>query len=92
MYHGPGQYLHYKGGRYEVQGLAFHERSKEGGFEPTDPDHQLVVYRPLSPGSLLEGTAVTFWLRPLADFNAEVDREHGKVPRFIKLGEVHADR
>lgn len=86
-YSGPGRYLHYKGGEYLVLGLAFHERSKEVGFEPSDPDHQDVVYRPLTPGSLLEGTDVTFWLRPRRDFDAWVEREHGYVPRFVRTGD-----
>lgn len=82
-YVGPGRYRHYKGGEYDVVGLGFNERSKEVDFSPEDPVHQVVVYRPLTPGSLLDDTTVTFWLRPRRDFDAMVEREHGPVPRFV---------
>lgn len=78
-YAGPGRYRHYKGGEYEVVGLAFNERSKESDFSPTDPLHQEVVYRPLTPGSLLDDTEVTFWLRQRRDFDAMVDRVEGAM-------------
>lgn len=87
-YAGPGRYRHYKGGEYEVLGLALHESML----------YRLVVYRPLTPGSKLDGTPVLFWARPLDDFNAQVPQDgarldftkgevqHGyQVPRFAKI-------
>lgn len=97
-YDGPGIYRHYKGGEYEVLGLGFGERHKEVGFELTDPAQQQVVYRPLTPGSLLDDTEVAFWLRPLRDFDADVEIPQGTstptysgddyVPRFDKISEL----
>lgn len=78
-YHGPGEYEHYKGGRYQVIGLAIREESKdiEGGFIKE------VIYRPLTFGSLLDDIdEVEFWSRQLDDFDAVV--EDG-VPRFVKV-------
>jgi hypothetical protein len=63
-YQGPGRYRHYKGGEYEVLGLALHESEL----------YRLVIYRPLTPGSMLEGTPATFWARPEDDFNGTVPR------------------
>jgi hypothetical protein len=87
-YVGPGRYRHYKGGEYEVLGLAMHESML----------YRLVIYRPLTAGSKLDGTPVTFWARPLDDFNEQVPQpgvkldftkgqvEHGYVmPRFEKM-------
>ncbi len=74
-YRGPGRYRHYKGGKYDVVGLALHESML----------YRLVVYRPLTPGSKLDGSPVDFWARPLDDFNAQVAsvRAHdGRQPRF----------
>jgi hypothetical protein len=89
-YDGPGIYEHYKGGRYEVVGLGFAERVKESGDGPHEEIHQQVVYRPLSEGSLLADTPVTFWLRGLKDFDAMVtvapDLRPTQVPRFKRVG------
>ena len=77
-YQGPGRYRHYKGGEYEVLGLALHESEL----------YRLVIYRPLTLGSKLDGTPITFWARPEDDFNdaveiGEVDEGTWKrVPRF----------
>lgn len=77
-YEGPGQYQHYKGGQYEILGLAMHESEL----------YRLVVYRPLTPGSKLDGTPVEFWARPEEDFNESVEVEISgtlkKLPRFEK--------
>jgi hypothetical protein len=92
-YQGPGRYRHYKGGEYEVLGLGLKEDTLR---KPGQPEHDgagpeivCVVYRPLSPGSLLEGRAEDFWLRELADFNKLVMRPGEKpralVPRFVRI-------
>jgi hypothetical protein len=79
-YTGPGKYRHYKGGEYEAIGLALHESEL----------YQLVIYRPLTPGSKLEGSydkplPVHFWARPLSDFNAVVDIHGGPIDRFSRI-------
>lgn len=87
-YQGPGVYRHYKGGLYQVHGLAVSEELADG--ERMDrgallDDTLRVVYQPLSPGSVLEQfPQVAFWSRTLADFNQLVEREHGQVRRFAK--------
>jgi hypothetical protein len=85
-YSGSGRYRHYKGGEYEVLGLALQEDSIDKNTAPgdDDPGRVFVIYRPLTPGSLLERRAEDFWARELNDFNAMVEREHGKVPRFVR--------
>ncbi len=86
-YSGPGRYRHYKGGEYEVLGVALREDSiDKGGVMPPEqsPGVQFVIYRPLTPRSLLEKRAEDFWARELSDFNAMVEREHGQVPRFMR--------
>lgn len=85
-YQGPGRYRHYKGGEYEVLGLALREDSidKNGVVKPSEVDgSQFVIYRPLTVGSLLERRREDFWARDLDDFDAMVSREHGQVPRFV---------
>lgn len=80
-YDGPGRYRHYKGGEYQVFGLALHESEL----------YRLVIYRPLTPGSKLDGSPVEFWARPEGDFNEKVqigEMDEGTwemVPRFRKL-------
>jgi hypothetical protein len=81
-YRGPGIYRHYKGGVYNVIGLAIREESKEDWITE-------VVYEPLSPGSLLEKIdGVTYWTRMLEDFNSDVGVPDAKgidmtMARFI---------
>lgn len=87
-YEGPGRYRHYKGGEYEVVGLAIREATLDKSN--VRPGEKLVgdidvIYRPMSPGSLLSGSEIRFWSRPLDDFNAMVEREHGPAPRFTPL-------
>jgi hypothetical protein len=92
-YQGPGRYRHYKGGEYEVLGLALQEDTVDKTVVPfregqpgakLAPEIVFVIYHPLTPGSLLERRAEDFWARELGDFNAMVEREHGPVPRFVK--------
>jgi hypothetical protein len=101
-YEGSGIYRHYKGGEYEVLGLAVREEtlSKLGegiGGVVCDPEFDyrvvqktpegvtVVVYRPLTPGSLLEKRDETMWTRELSDFNERVD--DGTVPRFERISD-----
>jgi hypothetical protein len=114
-YRGPGIYRHYKGGLYEIAGLALWEPMAgkddsdvklsdelvefSNDFAATDWDMVssqeieriramllraaellgeplLVIYEPLTTGSLLEGLpGVKFWARGKADFDSDV-----KVP------------
>lgn len=91
MYEGPGQYRHYKGGVYEVLGLALQENTVLKPTEPTPQtvrprEIQFVVYRPLSPGSLLEQREEEFWARERSDFDDTVEPVSGtRCPRFLKL-------
>jgi hypothetical protein len=63
-----GLYQHYKGGLYEVVGIAKHSESLE----------ELVVYRTyFAPGQLGD-----FWVRPSAMFSEEVEVNGRKKPRF----------
>lgn len=96
-YEGPGVYEHYKGGRYEVLGPALKEDTVVKADAPdAGPEVQLVIYRPLTPGSLLELREEDFWARERSDFDAEVEVPWGSsgvlltprwclVPRFQKL-------
>lgn len=62
-YEGAGIYRHYKGGRYEVLGIAM----EEARLEP------VVVYSPIDDlPEFLQGFGATMWTRPLEDFNAMV--------------------
>jgi hypothetical protein len=88
-YEGPGRYRHYKGGEYEVLGLAVREESKGRTWQHAITE---VIYRPLSPGSLLPGPlGQEFWSRQLDDFNQYVgplthgNEARGAVPRFEKI-------
>lgn len=87
-YEGKGIYQHYKGGIYEVLGLGVREETvvksgddklsdafREGAGEPIPSPTIVVIYKPLSPGSLLgRGTfhGIDFWERTLEDFDAQV--------------------
>lgn len=78
-YQGPGLYRHYKGGYYEVLGLAL----QEDDFQRT-----YVIYEPTRLVTLLDDYKEDFWARELSDFNAEVQvgghQDHTRefVPRF----------
>lgn len=80
-YSGPGLYLHYKGGRYEVLGLGLQEA-----------DHlPVVVYRPEAGEMPADVHPSDFWTRPLDSFNGEVivggleDWSREVVPRFVRI-------
>ena len=78
----PGRYRHYKGGEYEVIGVARH----------SETDELLVVYRPLyrrAPDSPEEGAhqaETGLWVRPVAMFLETVTHNGATVPRFEYLG------
>jgi len=86
MYKGPGKYRHYKGPEYLVLGLALREDSinKSGHFEVGET---FVIYKPLTPGSILENRKEDFWARRLDDFNKDVLDEDGSHVRFTCLEE-----
>lgn len=70
MYDGPGIYKHRKGGRYRVLGLGLREETlTKPGEEPQEDKSEegvtVVIYYPLTPGSLLEDRREAFWTRPL---------------------------
>ena len=65
----PGRYQHYKGGEYEVIGVARHSETGE----------ELVVYRQLYQSDYPKDT---LWARPKEMFLEEVEIEGEKVPRF----------
>jgi hypothetical protein len=67
----PGLYRHYKGGNYQVIGVARHSETDE-------TDEQLVVYRCLYDNYSL-------WVRPLAMFLETVLVDGRTVPRFELL-------
>ena len=71
----PGRYRHYKGGEYEVIGVARH----------SETDERLVVYRPLYNDSVLAKSEL--WVRPLAMFTETVTHNDEAVPRFAYIGE-----
>lgn len=95
-YEGPGIYQHYKGGYYAVRGVGLQENTV---VKPGQPEHagagpeiHMVVYEPLSSGSLLEEReGLDFWLRNIDDFNENVDGPEvniggpERVPRFRKI-------
>lgn len=88
-YQGPGRYRHYKGGEYEVLGLALSEETVD---KPSDPkngpgrewEETRVIYRPLTPGSMLEHRDEDFWSRELSVFNEQAGMPG--QPRFEKIG------
>ena len=65
-----GVYEHFKGGRYEVIGVASHSETLE----------KMVVYKHL------DGDKVGLWVRPLAMFTELVEKNGKKVPRFRYIG------
>lgn len=64
-----GRYRHYKGGEYEVLGVARHSET----LEP------VVVYRPLY------GQEPTLWVRPHAMFFETVQIDGVQRPRFERI-------
>lgn len=65
----PGRYRHFKGGLYEVVGIARHSETME----------PLVVYRPLYP------TEHPLFVRPLAMWGEMVERDGQVRPRFERV-------
>ena len=70
----PGTYRHYKGGEYQVIGLARHSETEE----------LLVVYHPLYTDSGKAGKDL--WVRPLSMFRETVELNGERIPRFKYLG------
>ena len=68
----PGKYKHFKGGLYNVIGVAKHSETLE----------ELVVYE-----ALYDNPRSKLWVRPLAMFLEEVEFEGKKVLRFQYLGD-----
>lgn len=66
----PGIYQHFKGGKYRVLGVAKHSETLE----------DLVVYE-----ALYDNPRSKLWVRPLAMFLEEVERDGIKQPRFTYL-------
>ncbi len=63
----PGIYRHFKGNEYLVIGVAKHSETLE----------EMVVYE-----ALYENPAGKLWVRPLAMFKEEIERDDYKGPRF----------
>ena len=68
-----GEYQHYKGGQYEVIGIAKHSET----LEP------LVIYCALN--DLEETGRDVLWARPLSIFLEEVEVGDKKIPRFKRV-------
>ena len=83
-YPAPGFYYHYKhqpdgamnNYAYEVIGIGLHTES-----DRADPDHTLVVYRPLYK-SFVYQQGQLFDIRPLRNFMEKVKIGRRSVPRF----------
>jgi len=72
----PGRYRHFKGGEYEVLGVARHSETQE----------EFVVYRHLSgPTSPAERGGL--WIRPATMFTETVVRYGRRMGRFEFIGE-----
>lgn len=69
----PGVYQHFKGGTYEVTGIAYHSETEE----------PMVLYKPLYG----DVKAQSFWVRPLQMFLGNVEIDGDFVPRFHYLKE-----
>lgn len=65
-----GLYKHYKGGIYEVTGLARHNETLE----------ELVVYK-----ATYQKEGENLWVRPLAMFNETLTIGDKEVKRFLRL-------
>jgi hypothetical protein len=66
----PGKYKHYKGGYYEVIGIARHSETQE----------ELVVYRALYDSEEFGSNAL--WIRPKVMFQESVIIDKKQIPRF----------
>ena len=72
----PGKYKHYKGGEYEVVGIARDEETLDN----------LIVYKALYETK--DFPKGSLWVRPLEMFMEEVDVEGELVPRFSMISDV----
>ena len=71
-----GRYRHFKGGEYEVIGVARH----------SETDEPLVIYRALYPcPDTPNGEGI--WARPLSSWNAPAEVEGKAVPRFAPIAD-----
>ena len=71
-----GRYRHFKGGEYEVIGVARH----------SETDEPLVIYRALYPcPDTPNGEGI--WARPLSSWNAPAEAEGKSVPRFAPVAD-----
>ncbi len=68
----PGRYRHYKGGEYEVVGIAYHSETLD----------EMVVYRPVERSAEFPHG---LWVRPRAMFLESVEFEGRLVPRFLRV-------
>ncbi len=66
-----GIYEHFKGGRYEVMGVARYSETLE----------EMVLYKHLDDPSTSSGQS-KLWVRPLAMFLETVERDGKQIPRF----------
>lgn len=64
------QYRHFKGGLYRVVNIAL-----------DSSDAWVVVYEPL-----YENPAAALFVRPVLEWNEEVEREGARLRRFVKVG------
>lgn len=70
----PGKYRHFKGGEYEVLGIAIHSETLE----------EMVIYKMLyDKDKFKKGTV---WVRPKLMWFEEVEKEGKKVKRFEYIG------
>ena len=73
---------------YEVLGTAFNTESG-GAVHSDDPADfladEVVVYRPLFRGSMLEKNGRDFWVRPIAMFAEPVVKDGVSTMRFIEI-------
>lgn len=68
-----GKYQHFKGGEYEVLGVAKHSESLA----------VMVIYKPLYP---LEQDELETWVRPIEMFFDSKELNGETVPRFKYIG------
>lgn len=69
-----GKYKHFKGGEYEVLGVAKHSETLQ----------VMVIYKPLYP---LENGELETWVRPIEMFFDTKEHNDEVVPRFVYLGD-----
>ncbi|NQU83767.1 MAG: DUF1653 domain-containing protein [Parcubacteria group bacterium] len=71
-----GKYRHFKGGMYEVVGVAHHSETLE----------ELVVYRALYKSEEFGENAL--WVRPKEMFLEIINRDGKDIPRFEYVGDL----